>query len=292
MEDFLELEEWLEDMDQNSKQKVYDDQHTSGKGLETLPKNDIDQHERNEIDRYPPESIDQHHSPDIDRQPPNGIELHPPYIVRALATRAGLASPGELSLVSVELRRRVYRLRPASWTVLRRAKLTCYGHARLAVLASGIACEEGAKSVSFAAKNIFKQRIFKEALFLTFILDDSYANEVPSEVVVSIPKVVMSVRNPRKVSSLAMKPFYRVVPDPRHHCSLHSFEADQPAERSALQHWLGVLIAKLRHQHSHSMDGSLNINKMLVSGNGDNFGDSNDDDVDDTETETQGTFFW
>ena len=60
MEDFLELEEWLEDMDQNSKHKLDDDQHTSGKGLQTSPKADIKRHRHDKIDRHPPYIIVQH----------------------------------------------------------------------------------------------------------------------------------------------------------------------------------------------------------------------------------------
>ena len=42
MEDFLELEEWLEDMDHNSKKKLDEDHHTSRGDLETSPKARID----------------------------------------------------------------------------------------------------------------------------------------------------------------------------------------------------------------------------------------------------------
>ncbi|KAF2570808.1 hypothetical protein F2Q70_00003847 [Brassica cretica] len=59
MEDFLELEEWLEDMDQNSKKKLDDDQHTSRGDLETSPKASIDRHQPDGIDRQPPHIIDQ-----------------------------------------------------------------------------------------------------------------------------------------------------------------------------------------------------------------------------------------
>ncbi|CAG7876243.1 unnamed protein product [Brassica rapa] len=84
MEDFLELEEWLGDLDQNPKQK-FDDQHTSGKGLEnSLKADDIDRHKPDEIDRHPPYDIDlqspsniDQHTPDcIDRHPPNCIDRH------------------------------------------------------------------------------------------------------------------------------------------------------------------------------------------------------------------------
>nr|VDD25016.1 unnamed protein product [Brassica oleracea] len=59
MEDFLELEDeaQLEDMDQNSKKKLDDDQHTSRGDLETL-KASIDRHQPDEIDRHPPYVID------------------------------------------------------------------------------------------------------------------------------------------------------------------------------------------------------------------------------------------
>ena len=70
MEDFLELEEWLEDVHQNSKKKLDDDQHTSRGDLETSPKVSIDRHQPDEIDR----------------QPPHIIDLHPPYIIDRHAT--------------------------------------------------------------------------------------------------------------------------------------------------------------------------------------------------------------
>ncbi|KAG5375881.1 hypothetical protein IGI04_040477, partial [Brassica rapa subsp. trilocularis] len=78
MEDFLELEEWLGDLDQNSKQ-MFDDQHTSGKGLEnSLKADDIDRHKPDEIDRHPPYNIDRHPPYDIDLQSPSNIDQHTP----------------------------------------------------------------------------------------------------------------------------------------------------------------------------------------------------------------------
>ncbi|WZY77812.1 hypothetical protein YC2023_024196 [Brassica napus] len=78
MEDFLELEEWLGDLDQNPKQKFYD-QHTSGRGLKISPKaDDIDRHQPDEIDRYTPCIIDQHPPYAIDRQSPHIMNLHTP----------------------------------------------------------------------------------------------------------------------------------------------------------------------------------------------------------------------
>ncbi|KAF3560220.1 hypothetical protein F2Q69_00012553 [Brassica cretica] len=73
MEDSLELEEFLEledgekfeDMDQNLKKKLDDDQHTSRGDLETS-KASIDRHQPYKIDRQPPHIIDLH-PPDIDR---------------------------------------------------------------------------------------------------------------------------------------------------------------------------------------------------------------------------------
>ncbi|KAF3484871.1 hypothetical protein F2Q69_00053359 [Brassica cretica] len=65
MEDSLDLEEWLQDMDQNSKKKLDDDQHTSRGDLETS-KASIGQHQPDEIDRQPPHIINLH-PPDIDR---------------------------------------------------------------------------------------------------------------------------------------------------------------------------------------------------------------------------------
>ena len=80
MEDFLKLEEWLEDMDQNSKKKLDDDQHTSRGDLETS-KASIDQHQPDEIDRQPSHIIDQRPSYIIDRQSTDSIDLHPHSII-------------------------------------------------------------------------------------------------------------------------------------------------------------------------------------------------------------------
>ncbi|KAG2270970.1 hypothetical protein Bca52824_065525 [Brassica carinata] len=81
MEDSLELEEWLEDMDQNSKKKLDDDPHTSRGDLETS-KASIGQHQPDEIDRQPPHIIDLH-PPDIDRHGQLIIDRHhPPNIDR------------------------------------------------------------------------------------------------------------------------------------------------------------------------------------------------------------------
>ncbi|KAF3501399.1 hypothetical protein F2Q69_00041761 [Brassica cretica] len=82
MEDFLELEEWLEDMDQNSEKKLDDDHHTSRAYLETSPKASIDRHQPAEIDRQKPLIIDLH-PPDIDRHRQPIIDRHhPPNIDR------------------------------------------------------------------------------------------------------------------------------------------------------------------------------------------------------------------
>ena len=54
MEDFLELDEWLEDMDQNSKKKLDEDQYTSRGDLKTSPNSSIDQHQPDENDRQTP----------------------------------------------------------------------------------------------------------------------------------------------------------------------------------------------------------------------------------------------
>ncbi|KAF2617662.1 hypothetical protein F2Q68_00039317 [Brassica cretica] len=59
MEDFLELEEWLEDMDQNLQKKLDYDHHTSRGNLETSPKAGIDRPQPDGIDRQPPHIIDQ-----------------------------------------------------------------------------------------------------------------------------------------------------------------------------------------------------------------------------------------
>uniref|UniRef100_A0A0D3ATQ5 Retrotransposon gag domain-containing protein n=1 Tax=Brassica oleracea var. oleracea TaxID=109376 RepID=A0A0D3ATQ5_BRAOL len=69
MEDFLELEEWLEDMDQNSEKKLDDDENTSRGDMETSPKASIGRHQPDEIDRHPPCIIDLHPPESIDRQP-------------------------------------------------------------------------------------------------------------------------------------------------------------------------------------------------------------------------------
>ncbi|KAF3591977.1 hypothetical protein DY000_02021031 [Brassica cretica] len=83
MEDSLELDEWLEDMDQNSKKKLDDDQHTSRGDLETS-KASIGRHQPDEIDRQPPHiidlhppDIDQHRQPLIDRHHPSNIDRCP-----------------------------------------------------------------------------------------------------------------------------------------------------------------------------------------------------------------------
>ncbi|KAF3510684.1 hypothetical protein F2Q69_00005948 [Brassica cretica] len=78
MDDSLELEEWLEDIDQNSKKKLDDDQHTSRGDLETS-KASIGRHQPNEIDRQPPHIIDLH-PPDIDRHRQPVIDRHHPLI--------------------------------------------------------------------------------------------------------------------------------------------------------------------------------------------------------------------
>ncbi|KAJ4885602.1 Uncharacterized protein Rs2_35695 [Raphanus sativus] len=62
MEDFIELEEWLE-----SKQKLYDERNTMRKDLETSSKARIDRYQHDEIDRYPPFIIDLHPPEYIDR---------------------------------------------------------------------------------------------------------------------------------------------------------------------------------------------------------------------------------
>ena len=81
MEDSLELEEWLEDIDQNSEKKLDDDQYTSRGDLETS-KASIGRHQPDEIDRQPPHIIDLH-PPDIDRHRQPLIDRHyPPNIDR------------------------------------------------------------------------------------------------------------------------------------------------------------------------------------------------------------------
>ncbi|KAF3559675.1 hypothetical protein F2Q69_00011948 [Brassica cretica] len=81
MEDSLELEEWLEDIDQNSEKKLDDDQYTSRGDLKTS-KASIGRHQPDEIDQQPPHIIDLH-PPDIDRHRQPLIDRHyPPNIDR------------------------------------------------------------------------------------------------------------------------------------------------------------------------------------------------------------------
>uniref|UniRef100_A0A0D3CRR1 Uncharacterized protein n=1 Tax=Brassica oleracea var. oleracea TaxID=109376 RepID=A0A0D3CRR1_BRAOL len=83
MEDFLELEEWLEDMDQNTEKKLDDDQHTSRGDLETSPKASIDRqsadsidlHPHSIIDRHPPDCVDRHSW--LDELPGYVVEIEP-----------------------------------------------------------------------------------------------------------------------------------------------------------------------------------------------------------------------
>nr|VDD31311.1 unnamed protein product [Brassica oleracea] len=81
MEDFLELKEWLEDMDQNSKKKLDDDHHISRGDLETSSKASIDRHQPDEIDRQPPHIIDQRPPYIIDRHSVDSIDLRPHSII-------------------------------------------------------------------------------------------------------------------------------------------------------------------------------------------------------------------
>ncbi|KAF3577176.1 hypothetical protein DY000_02032835 [Brassica cretica] len=83
LEDFLELEEWLADMDQNSEKKLDDDQHTLRGDLETSPKASIDRqsadsidlHLHSIIDRHPPDCIDRHSW--LDELPGYVVEIEP-----------------------------------------------------------------------------------------------------------------------------------------------------------------------------------------------------------------------
>ncbi|KAF2592014.1 hypothetical protein F2Q70_00039162 [Brassica cretica] len=68
-------------MDQNSKKKLDDDQHTSRGDLETSPKASIDRHQPNGIDRQPPHIINQRTSYIIDPQSEDSIDLHPHSII-------------------------------------------------------------------------------------------------------------------------------------------------------------------------------------------------------------------
>ena len=71
MEDFLELEdeEQPENLGQDLEIKLYDNQHTSGKDLETSSKASINSHPPDIVNRYPPDIVDRH--------PPNCIDRHP-----------------------------------------------------------------------------------------------------------------------------------------------------------------------------------------------------------------------
>ncbi|KAF2562843.1 hypothetical protein F2Q70_00016119 [Brassica cretica] len=71
-----ELEEWLEDMDQNSKKKPDDDQHTSRGDLDTS-KASTGRHQPDDIDRQPLHIIDLH-PPDVDRHRQPFIDRHHP----------------------------------------------------------------------------------------------------------------------------------------------------------------------------------------------------------------------
>ncbi|KAF2549277.1 hypothetical protein F2Q70_00022213 [Brassica cretica] len=73
MEDFLELEEWLD-----SEQKLDDERNTTRKDPETSPRATIDRNQPDEIDRQLPHIFDQCPPYIIDRHPPDSIELHPP----------------------------------------------------------------------------------------------------------------------------------------------------------------------------------------------------------------------
>ena len=81
MEDFMEPEEWLEDMDHKSKKKLDDYQDTSRGDLENSPKASIDRHQPDGIDRQPPHIIDQRPPYIIDRQSSDSIDLHPHSII-------------------------------------------------------------------------------------------------------------------------------------------------------------------------------------------------------------------
>ncbi|KAF2595328.1 hypothetical protein F2Q70_00043267 [Brassica cretica] len=71
VEDFLELEdeEQPENLGQDLEIKLYDNQHTSGKDLETSSKASINSHPPDIVNRYPPDIVDRH--------PPNCIDRHP-----------------------------------------------------------------------------------------------------------------------------------------------------------------------------------------------------------------------
>ena len=77
MENFSEPKDFLKvldgahhkDLGQNSEKKLDDDLHTSGRDMETSPKDSIDRHRQPDIDRPRPPDIDRHPSDDIDRLP-------------------------------------------------------------------------------------------------------------------------------------------------------------------------------------------------------------------------------
>ncbi|KAF2619928.1 hypothetical protein F2Q68_00039117 [Brassica cretica] len=72
MEYFLELEEWLD-----SDQKLDNEQNLT-RDLKTLLKASIDRHQPNDIDRYPTSTIDRYPTSTIDRYQPNIVARHPP----------------------------------------------------------------------------------------------------------------------------------------------------------------------------------------------------------------------
>ncbi|KAJ4889386.1 Uncharacterized protein Rs2_29134 [Raphanus sativus] len=70
MEDFIDLEEWLE-----SDQKLHDERNTIRKDMETSSKASIDRYPPDEIDRHTPEYIDRHTC--LDELPGCTVKLEP-----------------------------------------------------------------------------------------------------------------------------------------------------------------------------------------------------------------------
>ncbi|KAF2606765.1 hypothetical protein F2Q68_00044157 [Brassica cretica] len=108
MENFLELEEWLEDMDQNTEKKLDDHQHTSRGDLETSPKASIDRQSADSIDLHPHSIIDRHPPDCVDRH--SWLDELPGYVVEI--------EPNEERVHESEASRNVdsKHLRPLIWT--------------------------------------------------------------------------------------------------------------------------------------------------------------------------------
>ncbi|KAJ4876063.1 Uncharacterized protein Rs2_41081 [Raphanus sativus] len=103
MRDFIELEEWLE-----SEQKLDDERNTMRKNLETSSKARIDRYRPDEIDRQPPDSIDRNPPECIDRHqwldelPGYTVELEPIEVRMHESETSYLAVPEHLRPICAE----------------------------------------------------------------------------------------------------------------------------------------------------------------------------------------------